>query len=104
MNSYLAQWVLGAGCTCGYSLDPGFDPLARQGERRAVFLSLRVDSFADLFVPDPAPFAGTARTHICAHVNDPISICRKRAGLTAGGMVTHKNTAYTRLVMNSVLR
>ena len=29
-----------------------------------------------------------ARTQISAHVKDPTSICRKRAGLTAGGMVT----------------
>ena len=27
---------------------------------------------------------------MCAHVKDPISICRKRVGLTAGGMVTQK--------------
>ena len=33
----------------------------------------------------------TARTHICAHVKDPISICRKRVGLTAGGMKTRKH-------------
>ena len=30
----------------------------------------------------------TARTDLCAHVKDPISICRKRLGLTACGMVT----------------
>ena len=34
--------------------DPGFDPLAGQGEEY-IFLSLRVNSCADLFVPDP-PF------------------------------------------------
>ena len=35
-------------------------------------------------------FACTARTQICAHVKDPISICRKRIGLTAGGIETQK--------------
>ena len=40
---------------------------------------------ADLFVSDP-PFVCTARTQICAHVKDPISICRKRIGITAAGM------------------
>ena len=27
-----------------------------------------------------------ARTQICAHVKDPIPVCYKRVGLTAGGM------------------
>ena len=33
----------------------------------------------------------TTRTQICAHIKDPISICRKRIGLTAGGMETRKH-------------
>ena len=66
--------------------DLGFDPLAGQGENQ-FFSSLRVNSCADLFVPDP-PFVFTARTQICEHVKDPISICRKRVDLTAGGMET----------------
>ena len=28
----------------------------------------------------------TTHTQICVHVKDPISICRKRVDLTAGGM------------------
>ena len=32
--------------------DPGFDPLAGQGKKQ-FFLSLRVNTCADLFVPDP---------------------------------------------------
>ena len=34
----------------------------------------------NLFVPDPPhpPFVCTARTQICAHVKDPIAICRKK--------------------------
>ena len=57
-------------------------------------LSLRVNSCADLFVrPDPPyPSLCTARTHMCAHVKDPISICRKRVGLIVGGMTKHENT------------
>ena len=48
-------------------------------------------------MPDPLPphlpfppFMCAARTQICVHVKDPISICRQRVGLTAGGMVTQK--------------
>ena len=37
------------------------------------------------------PFVCAARTQICVHVKDPISICRKRVGLTAGGMETRKH-------------
>ena len=36
------------------------------------------------------PFVCTAHTHMCAHVTVPISICRKRVGLTAGGIETRK--------------
>ena len=46
------------------SEDPGFDPLAGQGEKQ-FFLSLRVNSCADLFVPEP-PFVCTTRTQVCA--------------------------------------
>ena len=38
-------------------------------------------------------FVCTARTHICAHVKDPTSICRKRVGFTAGGMVTQSTAS-----------
>ena len=31
-----------------------------------------------------------ARTLICAQAKDPVSVCCKRVGLTAGGMVTEK--------------
>ena len=54
------------------------------------FLSLRVNSCADLFVPDPLSCVCTARTQSHAHVRDPIPICRKRVGLTAGSMETRK--------------
>ena len=34
--------------------------------------------------PHPHPFVCTrTRTQICAHINDPISICRKSVGLTS---------------------
>ena len=36
-------------------------------------------------------FVCTARTQMCAHVKDPISISRKRLGLTAGSMETRKH-------------
>ena len=37
-----------------------------------------------------------ARTQICAHVKDHISICRKRVGLTAGGMDARKRCTHER--------
>ena len=44
-----------------------------------------------------SPFVCTVRTQICAHVKDPISVCRKRVGIAAGGMHGHaQNTARTR--------
>ena len=49
--------------------------------RGTVFLSLRVNSWAALFVP-----CVTADIQHCAHVKDPISIGRKSVRLTAGGM------------------
>ena len=72
------------------SEDPGFDPLMSVPGWGTVFLSPRVNSCADLFVPEP-PCVCTARTHMCAHVKDTISICRKRVGLTAGGIETRKH-------------
>ena len=59
---------------------------------RSVVLSLRVNSSADLFVPDP-PSCVRARTQTCTHVKDPISVCSKRVGLTVGSMET-RNTAH----------
>ena len=55
----------------------------REGE--IWFLSLRVNSYADLFVWLPM------RTHIYTHIKDSIRICRKRVGPTAGGMETRKH-------------
>ena len=54
------------------------------------FLSLRVNSCTDLLVPDRPHFVCTAHTQMCTHVKDPISICRKRVGITAVGMENTK--------------
>ena len=71
-------WVRSPG---GAGWEPGFCP------------SLRVNSV--LFVHALAcawpPFVLSARTLNCGHVKDPISICRKRVGFTAGGMKTQKH-------------
>ena len=68
--------------------DPGFDPLAEQGEKQfSVARSQLVGRLACAWTP----FVCTARTHICPHVKDPISICRKRVGLTVAGMETRKH-------------
>ena len=54
---------------------------------------LRVNSCADLFVPDPPIRVYGTHPHTSAHVKNPTSICRKRVGPTAGDK---KNTAYIR--------
>ena len=41
------------------------------------------------------PFVCTACTQMCVHVKDPISICRKRVGFTAGGMYGHTQVLHT---------
>ena len=48
-------------------------------------MSLRINSYADLFVPDPPPPP--------AHVNDPHYpyVVKEYVGLTAGGMETQKH-------------
>ena len=70
------------------SEDPEFDPLTAQGER--VF---SVSPSQLLCIPVCAwpPFVCMARTDNCAHVTDPISICRIRVDLTACGMDTRKH-------------
>ena len=85
------------------SEDPGFDPLAEQGKGQFfVSLLLLVNSCADLFVPDPS-FVCTTRTQMCAHVKDLISICRKRVGITAGGMETRKHYTQGKKLGSAVL-
>ena len=68
--------------------DPGFDPLVEQGE-------------GQFFCPPELNRVQTclclslllARTQVCVHVKDTISICREIMGLTVGGMETG-NTAH----------
>ena len=43
--------------------------------------------------PPPSPFVCTARIQICARVEAPVCTCRKRLGLTAGGMETRNHCA-----------
>ena len=59
------------------SEDPGFDPLAGQGEKLSVHPSQLLCRLVCSL--NPSSCAGTARTHICAHVKDPISICREKS-------------------------
>ena len=59
--------------------NPGFDLLAGQGEKQFCLYpseSTHVQTCLCL----TAGFVCTARTQMCAHVKDPISICRKRVG------------------------
>ena len=70
------------------SEDPGFDPLLGQGEENHFSPSESTLVQTCLCLN---PFLCTARTQICAHVKDPISIFRKRLGLTASGMETRKH-------------
>ena len=90
------------------SEDPGFDPLAGQYKNQC-FLSYRVtlslkalSAIGTLilsFASTEATLVQTCLclqplrvkgTHICAHVKYPTSICRKRVGLTTGGIETGK--------------
>ena len=86
---WLAQWTSERRRSSVVSeWNPGFDPLEGQGE-------------AQIFCPSEStlvqpclclnPLRVCARTQICAHVKDPISTCRKKVGLTAGGIKTQKH-------------
>ena len=71
------------------SEDPGFDPLVGQGEEQ--FLCPAESPLVQTCLClTPLCVYGTIRTQICERVKDPISICRKRVGLTAGGMETRR--------------
>ena len=77
------------------SKDSGFDPLVTgAGWGTVVFCvypseSTLVQTCLCLTPPPLSPlFICTERTHMCAHLKDPISVCRKRVGLTAGRMET----------------
>ena len=72
------------------SVDPGFDPLAGQGGVQFFWPASESTLVQTCFVPDP-PFVCTARIKTCAHVKDPILICRKRVGLKAVGIETRKH-------------
>ena len=81
----IAQWL-----SEFKSKDVWFNPLVGQGEEQ--FFCPSVNSGPDLFVSDPPlNYLSTACTQICAHVKDPMSICRKRLDLNS---VVHENTAH----------
>ena len=74
------------------SEDRGFDPLAKQGEEQ--FFCPSESNLVQTrlcLTPTPTHLECTARIRMCAHVKDPISIWRKRLGLTAGGIKTRKH-------------
>ena len=50
-------------------------------------------------LPDPT-FVCTTRIQMCAHVKDPISICRKSAHLTARGVERRKHCIHEKLKQN----
>ena len=64
-----------------------FDPLAGQGQKLFFCLS-------ESTLVHPPPSLCVLHTQMCAHVKDPISICRQRVALTAGGMETRKHCTY----------
>ena len=69
------------------SEDPGFDLLVGQGEGQ-FFCPSELNSCADLFALDSPACVWYAPK--CVRVKEPISICRKRVGLTSGAMETRK--------------
>ena len=76
----------------------GFDPLSGGQSEESLFLSLRVNSYADVFVLDRPSCVGYIRhAHRFLRTLRPMSICRKKkkikkeekkVGLTAGTMKT----------------
>ena len=76
--------------------DHGFNLLARQEDGHffiffVFYKSLRVNSCAELFVPHEPPSCVVRHAlKMCAHVKDPVSICRKRVGIIASGVATQK--------------
>ena len=73
------------------SEDRGFDSPAGLGEEQ--FSQCPSEStFVQTCVSD-APFVCTTLTHICAHVKEPISICRKREYARQPVVGSYKNTA-----------
>ena len=77
------------------SEDSGFDHLAAQDEEHFFFCPSESTLVQTCVCLTPLRVYSTHQ-NICAHVKDPISICRKRVGLTAGGMKTRKHVLHTR--------
>ena len=69
------------------SEDPGFDPLAGQ-DNDQFFCPSESTLVQTCLCLNPHRVRHTPK--FCVHIQDPIAICRKRVGLTAGGMVTQK--------------
>ena len=59
--------------------DPGFDPLARQSEEQFFLFG---STFVQTCLCLTPFFVCMARIQSCAHVKDPVFICRKRVGLS----------------------
>ena len=76
------------------SEDPGFDPLVGKGGGGSIYVPPSQPLCRLVFCTGP-PFVCMARNQTCAHIKDPVPICRKRVGLTAGGMVTEKYCIHT---------
>ena len=66
----------------------GFDPLAGQGEKQSFCSPSESTLVQTCLCLTPLRLYGTHPHR--AHVKDPMSMCRKRGGLTAGGMETRK--------------
>ena len=73
------------------SKDPGFDPLVGQGEEQFCFSVPPESNLVQTCLCLTPP--SMACTQICANVKDPMYICLKRVGITAGGMETQKHCA-----------
>ena len=71
------------------SEDPGFDLMA--GTDGGQFFCSSGSTLVQTCLCLTPLFVYTARTHICTHVKDPISICRKRVGLAACDIETRKH-------------
>ena len=76
--------------------DPGFDPLARQSEGQFVLYPSESNIVEICLCLTTLPaYSRAACTPICAHVKDPIFICRKRVYVYHSRRYGHTQVLHT---------
>ena len=90
----MAQWLESPGIQIRRTRCHGFDPLVWQGEKQ-LFLSLRVNSWADLFVPDLTPLRQCV-AHVPKFVRTLKTPYKSAVRVSQPVVWKHENTAYRR--------